>query len=322
MAVSACYHNVTIVCGVYTMIYTITTNPSLDYTVEADLIPGQVNRTRSEVIYPGGKGINVSLFLQRLGMETKALGFAAGRIGQAIRDLLNDLDCPHELLELSGGGQSRINVKFKGTPETAVNGRGPALRQEDMDRLLERLEDISPEDCVVLSGWAQSIPFYVSILRRAVARGCTTVLDCSGGALWLSLPCHPFLVMPNLSELGALFGVDDLEYTEGVELAHQLQVEGARNVLVTMGGRGAFLLTEDGQLYLANACCGQVRNTVGSGDSLVAGFLTGLKQTEDFGKALQLGVASGCATAFNDWLGTREETMALLNSIRVEKMPF
>ena len=296
------------------MIYTITTNPSLDYTVEADLIPGQVNRTRSEVIYPGGKGINVSLFLQRLGMETKALGFAAGRIGQAIRDLLNDLDCPHELLELSGGGQSRINVKFKGTPETAVNGRGPALRQEDMD--------ISPEDCVVLSGWAQSIPFYVSILRRAVARGCTTVLDCTGEALWQCLPCHPFLVKPNLSELGALFGVDDLEYTEGVELAHQLQVEGARNVLVTMGGRGAFLLTEDGQLYLANACCGQVRNTVGSGDSLVAGFLTGLKQTEDFGKALQLGVASGCATAFNDWLGTREETMALLNSIRVEKMPF
>ena len=191
-----------------------------------------------------------------------------------------------------------------------------------MDRLLERLEDISPEDCVVLSGWAQSIPFYVSILRRAVARGCTTVLDCTGEALWQCLPCHPFLVKPNLSELGALFGVDDLEYTEGVELAHQLQVEGARNVLVTMGGRGAFLLTEDGQLYLANACCGQVRNTVGSGDSLVAGFLTGLKQTEDFGKALQLGVASGCATAFNDWLGTREETMALLNSIRVEKMPF
>ena len=305
------------------MICTVTLNPALDLTLcLSSLEQGKINRSLSERLAPGGKGINVSLFLQRLGMETKALGFAAGRIGQAIRDLLNDLDCPHELLELSGGGQSRINVKFKGTPETAVNGRGPALRQEDMDRLLERLEDISPEDCVVLSGWAQSIPFYVSILRRAVARGCTTVLDCTGEALWQCLPCHPFLVKPNLSELGALFGVDDLEYTEGVELAHQLQVEGARNVLVTMGGRGAFLLTEDGQLYLANACCGQVRNTVGSGDSLVAGFLTGLKQTEDFGKALQLGVASGCATAFNDWLGTREETMALLNSIRVEKMPF
>lgn len=304
------------------MIYTITTNPSLDYTVEVDLIPGQINRTKSEVIYPGGKGINVSLFLQRLGVETKALGFAAGRIGQAIRDLLDDLNCPHELLELSGGGQSRINVKFKGTPETAVNGHGPGLREEDMDCLLERLEDISPEDAVVVSGWAQSIPFYVSILRRVIAKGCMTVLDCSGDALWQCLPCHPFLVKPNLAELGALFGVDDLEYAEGVELAHQLQVEGARNVLVSMGGRGAFLLTEDEQLYLANACCGQVRNTVGSGDSLVAGFLTGLKRTEDFGKALQLGVAAGCATAFNDWLGTKEETMALVDSIQVEKVPF
>lgn len=311
-----------VVCVVYTMIYTITTNPSLDYTVEADLIPGRVNRTRSEIIYPGGKGINVSLVLQRLGMETKALGFAAGRIGQAIRDLLDDLGCPHELLELSGGGQSRINVKFKGVPETAVNGRGPALRQEDMDRLLERLRDFSPEDSVVISGWAQSIPFYVSILRQVIAQGCLTVLDCTGEALWQCLPCHPFLVKPNLAELGALFGVDDLEYTEGVELAHQLQVEGARNVLVSMGSRGAFLLTEDGQLYLANACCGQVRNTVGSGDSLVAGFLTGLKRTEDFAKALQLGVAAGCATAFNDWLGTCEETLALLNNIRVEKAAF
>ena len=159
-------------CVVCAMVYTITTNPSLDYTVEVDLIPGQVNRTRSEVIYPGGKGINVSLFLQRLGMETLALGFAAGRIGQAIRDLLDDLNCPHELMELSGGGQSRINVKFKGTPETAVNGRGPALQEADMQRLLKRLEDVSPEDCVVISGWAQSIPFYVSILRQVVEKVC------------------------------------------------------------------------------------------------------------------------------------------------------
>ena len=148
------------------------------------------------------------------------------------------------------------------------------------------------------------------------------MLDCSGEALWQCLPCRPYLVKPNLSELGALFGVDDLEYTEGVELAHQLQVEGARNVLVSMGSRGAFLLTEDNQLYLANACCGQLRNTVGSGVSLVACFLTGLKRTEDFGQALQLGVAAGCATAFNDWLGTREETLALVDNIRVEKVPF
>ena len=309
-------------CVVCAMVYTITTNPSLDYTVEVDLIPGQVNRTRSEVIYPGGKGINVSLFLQRLGMETLALGFAAGRIGQAIRDLLDDLNCPHELMELSGGGQSRINVKFKGTPETAVNGRGPALQEADMQRLLKRLEDVSPEDCVVISGWAQSIPFYVSILERANAAGCLTALDCTGEALWQCLRCRPFLIKPNLSELGALFGVDDLDYLEGVELAAQVQREGARNVLVSMGAGGAFLLTEDQRLFLAPACGGTVRSTVGAGDALVAGFLTGLLRTEDLSQALGLGVAAGCATAFNDWLPTGEEIRALVDQIQVEAVRF
>lgn len=301
------------------MIYTITTNPSLDYTVETELIPGQVNRTRSEVIYPGGKGINVSISLQRLGQETRVLGFAAGRIGQTIRDLLDDLGCSHTLLELSGGGQSRINVKFRGAVETAVNGRGPDLGEADMAKLLELLREVRSGDAVVLSGWAQSIPFYVSILQQVVATGCMTVLDCTGESLWQCLGCRPFLVKPNLMELGALFGIEDLDETEGIELARQLQHEGARNVLVSMGRQGAFLLTEEQELYFANACIGQVRNTVGAGDSLVAGFLTGLRQSGDFGRALQMGVAAGCATAFDDWLGTRENTLALLEQIRVEK---
>ena len=301
------------------MIYTITTNPSLDYTVETELIPGQVNRTESEVIYPGGKGINVSISLQRLGQETRALGFAAGRIGQTIRDLLDDLGCPHTLLELSGGGQSRINVKFRGAVETAVNGRGPALEEADMAKLLELLHEVRAEDAVVLSGWAQSVPFYVSILQQVVATGCMTVLDYTGESLWQCLGCRPFLIKPNLTELGALFGVEDLDENEGVELARQLQHEGARNVLVSMGRKGAFLLTEEQELYFANACIGQVRNTVGAGDSLVAGFLTGLRQSGDFGQALQMGVAAGCATAFDDWLGTRESTLAIMQHIRVEK---
>lgn len=300
------------------MIYTITTNPSLDYTVETELIPGQINRTSSEAIYPGGKGINVSLSLQRLGQETLALGFAAGRIGQTIRDMLDDLGCPHNLLELSSG-QSRINVKVRSPIETAVNGRGPELGAGDLVRLLELLRDVKRADAVVLSGWAQNISFYVSILQQLADTGCMTVLDCAGEALWQCLPCHPFLIKPNLIELGALFGVEDLECAEGVELAHQLQLEGARNVLVSMGGGGAFLLTESRELYMANACSGPVSNTVGAGDSLVAGFLTGLRETGDFSKALQMGVAAGCATAFNDWLGTLEETMALLNRINVEK---
>ena len=273
------------------MIYTITTNPSLDYTVETELIPGQVNRTRSEVIYPGGKGINVSISLQRLGQETRVLGFAAGRIGQTIRDLLDDL------------------------------GRGPDLGEAEMAKRLELLREVGTEDAVVLSGWAQSIPFYVSILQQVVATGCMTVLDCTGESLWQCLGCRPFLVKPNLMELGALFGVEDLDETEGVELARQLQHEGARNVLVSMGRQGAFLLTEEQELYFANACIGQVRNTVGAGDSLVAGFLTGLRQSGDFGRALQMGVAAGCATAFDDWLGTRENTLALLEQIREQKWP-
>ena len=300
------------------MIYTITTNPSLDYTVESEIVLGQINRTNSEVIYPGGKGINVSLSLQRLGEETRALGFAAGRIGQTIRDMLDDLGCPHTLLELSGG-QSRINVKVRGLVETAINGRGPDLGAGDLVRLLGLLQDVKRADTVVISGWAQNLAFYGSILQQLEETGCMTVLDCIGEALWQCLECHPFLIKPNLTELGALFGVEDLEYSEGVDLAHQLQLEGARNVLVSMGGGGAFLLTEARELYFANACSGRTINTVGAGDSLVAGFLTGLKQTGDFGKALQLGVAAGSATAFSDWLGTRELTMELMEQVRVEK---
>ncbi len=303
------------------MIYTITANPSIDYTMETDLILGQVNRPRSEVIYPGGKGINVSLALLQLGEETKALGFAAGRIGQTIRDMLDDLQCPHNLLELGEGRQSRINVKFKGNPETAVNGFGPDLHEEDMVRLLDLLRGVKKEDTVVLSGWTKSIPFYVSILRQVSAEGCITVLDCTGEALWQCLSCRPFLIKPNLEELGALFGVEDLEIMEAVDLALQLQREGARNVLVTMGADGAFLLTEDEQLYSANACIGTVRNTVGAGDSLIAGFLTGLKRTGDYAEALRLGVAAGGATAFSDWLGTKEDIMSLLDQVQVEKVP-
>ncbi len=300
------------------MIYTITANPSLDYVVDAELIPGQINRTSSEAIYPGGKGINVSLSLQRLGEETRALGFAAGRIGQTIRDLLDDLGCPHTLLESGAGGQSRINVKIRGQVETAVNGRGPDLGAGDLVRLLELLSDVKRDDTVVISGWAQNIALYGSILRQLEESGCMTVLDCSGEALWQCLECHPFLIKPNLTELGALFGVEDLEYAEGVELAHRLQLEGARNVLVSMGGGGAFLLTESRELYFAGACGGRATNTVGAGDSLIAGFLTGLRQTGDFGRALQMGVAAGCATAFSDWLGTKEQTMVMLGQIEVE----
>ena len=140
---------------------------------------------------------------------------------------------------------------------------------------------------MVLSGWAQSIPLYISILQRLASTGCATVLDCSGEALWQCLGCRPFLIKPNLNELGSLFGVEDLEYAEGVELAHQLQHEGARNVLVSLGADGAFLLTEDQRLFSANAVPGTVRNTVGAGDALIAGFLTGFHESSDYRRRLR-----------------------------------
>lgn len=307
------------------MIYTVTTNPSLDYTVEAELIPGRVNRTRSEEIYPGGKGINVAVMLQRFGMESKALGFAAGRIGQMIRDLLDDLGCNHELIELDGDRQSRINVKVKGaahTPETAINGRGPELNEGDIDRIKALLQDVGPDDAVVISGWTRNIPFYLDLLERANAAGAMTVLDTAGEALWQCLKCRPYLIKPNIHELGALFGMDDLEDEEAFRLACHLQEEGARNVLVSLGARGAFLLTEDQQIYFANGVAGMPRNSVGAGDSLIAGFLTGLNRTENFARALRMGVAAGSATTFCDWLATEEQVTALLQEVKVKRIPF
>lgn len=304
------------------MIYTVTTNPSLDYVLEAELEPGRVNRARSEAIYPGGKGIIVAIMLHRLGIDVTALGFAAGRIGQAIRDLLDDQQVSHHLLTLPEG-QSRINIKFlgaRGTPETAVNGLGPQLTEDAMARMLEQLRELGPEDCVVISGWAQSIPFYLDMLELANGAGATTVLDCTGEALWQCLKRHPFLIKPNLTELGALFGVDDLEPAEAFDLAMRLQEEGARNVLVSMGSAGAFLLTEDHRLFSAAACDGKVISTVGSGDALVAGFLTGLLRTGDYSKALQMSVAAGCGCAFCDWLCSQDDVLALLDRIHVEEV--
>ena len=264
-----------------------------------------MNRTRSEAIYPGGKGINVSLCLQRLGMETRALGFAAGRIGQAIRDMLDDLDCPHELLELSGGGQSRINVKFRGTasqPETAVNGRGPGLGEADLARLLARLEDLGPEDALVISGMGPVHPLLCIPVgegeRGRVSDGIG--LHWGGPVAVPEVPALPHQAQP--LRAGSPLRVDDLDYLGGCGAGRPGPAGGGPECAGVHGPCGAFLLTEDQRLYLAPACGGQARSTVGAGDALVAGFLTGLRQTEDFVQALQLGVAAGCAAAFSDWL--------------------
>lgn len=302
------------------MIYTITTNPSLDYTVETDLVLGQINRSRGEYIVPGGKGINVALMLQRLGRSSKVVGFAAGHTGRTIRSLLDELGCSNELLEPVQRGESRINVKIPGEPETSINGMGPVLTDEDRDRLLELLEDLTPDDCVVISGWTRHIQFYEKLLERAHACGCMTVLDTSGEALWQCLKQRPFLIKPNIHELGELFGFEDLEDVEAVQLAGRLQEEGARNVLVSMGRRGAFLLTEDHRLYNANAAVRHKVSSVGAGDSVIAGFLVGLRQSESFARALQLGVAAGCATVYNEWLASGEEVMSMVDSITVEEL--
>lgn len=302
------------------MVYTIATNPSLDYTVETDLVPGQINRSRGEYIVPGGKGINVALMLQRLGRNSKVVGFAAGHTGRTIRSMLDEMGCCHEFLEPVQRGESRINVKIPGDPETSINGMGPVLTDEDRDRLLKLLEGVTPDDCVVISGWTRHIQFYEKLLERAHAVGCTTVLDTSGEALWQCLKQRPFLIKPNIHELGELFGFEDLEDVEAVQLAARLQEEGARNVLVSMGRRGAFLLTEDHRLYNANAVVRHKISSVGAGDSVIAGFLVGLRETKDFPRALRLGVAAGCATVYNEWLASAEEVLAMVDNITVEEL--
>ncbi|MBQ8496146.1 MAG: 1-phosphofructokinase [Clostridia bacterium] len=300
------------------MIYTVTLNPSLDYIVRVENFrEGIVNRTASEMILAGGKGINVSLVLHELGCETKALGFLAGFTGDEIARRIRETGCKEDFIRLEKG-VSRINVKLKSGEETEINGSGPYISAEDWERLLMKIaESVKAGDILVLSGSAPKMlgtSVYRKIAERVSGKDIKTVVDASGALLTEILPCRPFLIKPNHHELSELFGVCIETREQAVIYAKKLLEMGAENVMVSMAEKGAVLVTADA-VYEADAPKGRVINSVGAGDSMVAGFLAGYSLEKNFEKALELGIAAGSASAFGEGLAKKEQIQKILSEM-------
>lgn len=300
------------------MIYTVTFNPALDYVVKVEHFAlGSVNRTIRENIFYGGKGINVSALLANLGYRSTALGFIAGFTGREIERGVRSLGFDSDFIQVEKG-MSRINVKLKSDQESEINGMGPEITAGDVDQLFEKLSYLKKEDVLVLSG---SIPaaidsdIYQRIMERLDGRGIRMVVDAEKDLLLKVLKYRPFLIKPNNHELGQMFGLE-LETEEEIILhARKLKEQGAVNVLVSMAGNGAILVAEDGSVHRRQAARGTVKNSVGAGDSMVAGFIAGYLEKGDYAYALKLGIACGGATAFSDGIGTKDEIMRLLNTL-------
>lgn len=299
------------------MIYTVTFNPAVDYVVHTgEISAGGVNRSRGEEIYFGGKGINVSLVLNELGVSSKALGFTAGFTGKAIEEGVAGEFLTTDFVRLENGF-SRINVKIKSGTETEINGSGPQICEKDLERLYEKLDALGEGDTLVLAGSVpRSLPpdIYERILRRLSGRGIRAVADAAGDLLLNVLKYEPFLVKPNAEELGGMFGVKLKSEDDIVKYAKRLREMGARNVLISMAGDGALLIDENGDVRRRAACTGEVKNSVGAGDSMVAGFIAGCEKG-DYGYALKLGTAAGGATAFSDGLARKEDIYRLLEQL-------
>ncbi len=299
------------------MVYTVTFNPALDYVVRMDRFrAGEVNRTRSDEIQFGGKGINVSTVLRNLGVDNVALGFLAGFTGQALEQGLQRAGIHTDFIWLEKG-LTRINVKIKAEQETEINGVGPAIPAVALDALFAKLDLLREGDVLVLAG---SIPatlpddVYQRILARLKGRGVLAVVDATRDLLCAVLPYRPFLIKPNSIELGEIFGKELSGDGEIQDCARRLQERGARNVLVSMAGSGSLLLDETGVCRRLGVPGGTVRNSVGAGDSMVAGFLAGWLKERNYAAAHRLGAAAGSATAFSDGLATEEEALALLHT--------
>lgn len=300
------------------MIYTVTFNPALDYTVFLDKMEsGKVNRAKKEALFFGGKGINVSVMLRTLGMDTTALGFAAGFTGRALEQGIKSQGVRTDLIFLPEGN-TRINVKVKHGEETEINGQGPDITEEAVKELYHKLDMVKEGDTLVLSG---SIPgsmpsdTYEKIMRRVSGKGIRTVIDAEGKLLLNVVKYHPFLIKPNHHELGEMFGTVCRTEEEIREYALKLQEMGAENVLVSMAGEGAFLLADTGESFRMGTPQGKTVNSVGAGDSMVAGFLTGYLRTGQYEEALRLGTAAGSATAFSEGLAEKEKIYSLLRTL-------
>ena len=301
------------------MIYTVTLNPSLDYIAECkDFTLGATNRTSSEIIYPGGKGINVSIVLSNLGDRTTALGFLAGFTGEHIDSLIKDMGISSRMIRLDEG-MSRINLKLKSKEETELNGMGPNISIIDIARLYQKLESITEDDILVLAG---SIPpsvsegLYSDIMERLKEKKIKIVVDATKDLLMNVLDKKPFLIKPNIHELGELFNVKLDSADEALSYALKLKEMGAVNVIISMGKDGAMMVDEYGNSYTMNSPEGKLVNSVGAGDSLVAGFLHKYLETGNYEEAFRYGVCTGSASAFSSALATKEEVEKLYREIK------
>lgn len=299
------------------MVYTVTFNPAIDYVVRIkEIVVGATNHSQREEIYFGGKGINVSVVLKELGVDSKALGFTAGFTGEAIEKGLADLGIDTDFVHLKTGN-SRINVKLKSAEETEINGQGPHIDDESVTALFQKLDSLIDGDTLILAGSIpSSLPtdIYERILERLSLRKIRVVVDATKDLLLNVLKFKPFLVKPNNHELGDMFGVK-LKTDEEIEkYARKLQNMGAVNVLISMAKDGSMLIDETGKMHRMGVCKGKVKNSVGAGDSMVAGFTAGI-QSGDYEYALKLATAAGGATAFSDGLATKEKITELFNTL-------
>ena len=300
------------------MIYTVTFNPSLDYIVTVEHLKlGAVNRTNNEIMNPGGKGINVSLVLRNLGYDSTALGFQAGFTGREIARLVEERKIHSEFIEV-GSGLSRINVKIKSEEESEINGMGPGIGDADIKKLYQQLDGLQDGDILVLAGSIPSVmpeTMYRDIMEYLSAKNLRIVVDATKDLLRNVLKFHPFLIKPNNHELGEIYGVELRTREEVIPYARKLQEEGARNVLISMAGEGAVLLAENGDVYQSEAPKGDVKNSVGAGDSMVAGFIAGYLAAESYEQAFYMGVCTGSASAFSEGMAQEDKIRSLLGQL-------
>ncbi len=295
------------------MIYTVTFSPALDYIVDLDKLEvGAINRTKKETMLPGGKGINVSIVLSNLGTKSVVLGFTGGFIGKYIEDemKLHNIDSDFVHLE----GNTRINVKIKGMVETAINGQGPKVSDKDIEELINKLTKLTSDDVLVISGAIpNTLPSntYERILERIKDNHVTLIVDTTKDTLLKTLGYHPLLVKPNKEELEELFNVSIKNDEELVKTAYRLIEMGAKNVIVSLGGDGALLVEGNGNHKIIRSPKGKVINTVGAGDSLVAGFIDEYFRSHDIHKAFKRGIATGSASAFSENLATLDKVNEL-----------
>lgn len=300
------------------MIYTVTFNPAIDYVVElVSFNIGEINRTTREYMNLGGKGVNVSRVLTNLEVPNVALGFVAGFTGDALRNGLERMGVKTDFISLEKGN-TRINVNIKGVEETDINARGPEIPNSAIDELFKKLDNLQSGDTLVLAG---SIPtslpndMYERIMERLYGKGIRFVVDATRDLLVKSLKYEPFLIKPNNHELGEIFGLELTTDNEIIYYARELRKQGAKNVLISMAGDGAILVDENDVAHKIGTPKGKVKNSVGAGDSMVAGFCAGYLEKGDYKYALRMGTAAGSASAFSESLATKQEVIDLLNKI-------